>query len=1168
MSGERTGNDVPEGPTEEQVRSNRQASRGVGPDEPWYGLALSGGGIRSATFCLGVLRGLAKRGLLKRFDYLSTVSGGGYVGSALGRLYKGPASPASAAAVENAVANDDSLFLWWLRQNGRFLTPAGARDLFKTWTTQCRAFIATQLELALLALLLGVIVVSAHMVTVWLPPIDPIWFVAGSAWFLMLPVVLALVAAMMCGYWFLGKGLWAGAGASILTLLLSAALFHTAAMAPNWSLHPAAKLLGAVCLVCPLGYLIALVASLVQREAGRNRVLFNNALAGLLGLFLGILFIGCLDVASWAIRHWLMGIRPGDHRTGVFAGAGIMSVLLAALRTAVPAFLPRGPGNGRTAIPWLTLAQIASYLLLALIILFWTTFVQLIVFPGDVRDFPAWLQSDIVRAACLVAPIAAYILITGQRLDFLNLSSLHLFYRSRLARAYTSTGNFGETGARFPASVLGSKNVTVNGAPVTDQVAKATELLPNDDMPFPAYAPHLHGGPIHLINCCINQTIDDRTGTFNADRKGVSLTVSSFGAEIGTGPACPPAAPLKSTTLAEWIAISGAAIGSGMGTYTRSALSALLFISGLRLGYWQKNLCHPASGWAFLEKYRAMLRELLGMFPGLKSPRWYLSDGGHFDNTGVYALLKRRLDLIVLADCGADPDYLFGDVENLVRKARIDYDCDIEFIDPLAFIDPVAPVLKGFALAPFLATPTSMTNKPGDDYLLLARVTYPARAPGEEAFVGALLIVKPRVPTAFDLDTTAYAERQPPFPQQPTSQQFFSEEQWESYCHLGTHLGSLLSGPSLAALPGIVKVAAVINMPTGKLAPKKPVKAKRSTAATVGASIGLGAIATALIAIWQAWDSERTDAAKLAKAAAEDGAKVTAQIRVVREDFKKTTVDVDQASDDVTDLIRLSSATSLQGDNREDMAGLEARMRARCGAGIDVFTCTNLADNLKRALVPSPGTWETNLADYRTWDNPVPIEDSGEPGSGVASQPSDQATDIGPAIDTGATAAPPPNVAAAPPPPPPPADVVIVPGAPVRLPTTVSAVAAKAPTVEVTYTADDVRSACGGTDHTTTVYTQIYEEGSRQRAIAYDTALKGLGLRAPGIENVTATAARRGTRAPFRWNQLTLLYTASDGAACATALAGWATNAYHVTPQVVPLPQGQGRPDVLELWLP
>ena len=50
------------------------------------GLALSGGGIRSATFCLGVMQALAARGLLRRVDFLSTVSGGGYIGAFFGAL--------------------------------------------------------------------------------------------------------------------------------------------------------------------------------------------------------------------------------------------------------------------------------------------------------------------------------------------------------------------------------------------------------------------------------------------------------------------------------------------------------------------------------------------------------------------------------------------------------------------------------------------------------------------------------------------------------------------------------------------------------------------------------------------------------------------------------------------------------------------------------------------------------------------------------------------------------------------------------------------------------------------------------------------------------------------------------------------------------------------------
>src|SRR5438034_11545714 len=43
-------------------------------------LCISGGGIRSATFGLGILQGLARCGLLEKFHYLSTVSGGGFIG--------------------------------------------------------------------------------------------------------------------------------------------------------------------------------------------------------------------------------------------------------------------------------------------------------------------------------------------------------------------------------------------------------------------------------------------------------------------------------------------------------------------------------------------------------------------------------------------------------------------------------------------------------------------------------------------------------------------------------------------------------------------------------------------------------------------------------------------------------------------------------------------------------------------------------------------------------------------------------------------------------------------------------------------------------------------------------------------------------------------------------
>jgi len=68
------------------VRARRQHYKLPENDPHATGLALSGGGIRSATFSLGVLIALARRDLLPQFDYLSTVSGGGYIGSFLSAI--------------------------------------------------------------------------------------------------------------------------------------------------------------------------------------------------------------------------------------------------------------------------------------------------------------------------------------------------------------------------------------------------------------------------------------------------------------------------------------------------------------------------------------------------------------------------------------------------------------------------------------------------------------------------------------------------------------------------------------------------------------------------------------------------------------------------------------------------------------------------------------------------------------------------------------------------------------------------------------------------------------------------------------------------------------------------------------------------------------------------
>lgn len=91
-----------------------QKKRGKAANEPLRnatGIAFSGGGIRSATFCLGITQVLAQRGLLTKFDYLSTVSGGGYFGSFLSAyLGTGEREKPAGSAEEEAKARIEETF--------------------------------------------------------------------------------------------------------------------------------------------------------------------------------------------------------------------------------------------------------------------------------------------------------------------------------------------------------------------------------------------------------------------------------------------------------------------------------------------------------------------------------------------------------------------------------------------------------------------------------------------------------------------------------------------------------------------------------------------------------------------------------------------------------------------------------------------------------------------------------------------------------------------------------------------------------------------------------------------------------------------------------------------------------------------------------------------------
>lgn len=109
--------------------SDNLAKEGSVPED-LFGVALSGGGIRSASFCLGALQALDQDGLIERMDYLSTVSGGGYVGSGMiaGMTRDNQKFPYTADAA-NAGDVRDSAAVAHIRDHSRFLAPHGLRDI-------------------------------------------------------------------------------------------------------------------------------------------------------------------------------------------------------------------------------------------------------------------------------------------------------------------------------------------------------------------------------------------------------------------------------------------------------------------------------------------------------------------------------------------------------------------------------------------------------------------------------------------------------------------------------------------------------------------------------------------------------------------------------------------------------------------------------------------------------------------------------------------------------------------------------------------------------------------------------------------------------------------------------------------------------------------------------
>jgi hypothetical protein len=259
---------------------------------------------------------------------------------------------------------------------------------------------------------------------------------------------------------------------------------------------------------------------------------------------------------------------------------------------------------------------------------------------------------------------------------------------------------------------------------------------------------------------------DDVFGGFVPTRDYMH-SASAFGPTRDEGP-----------MLGSVVAVSGAAASPNWGFHTSTAVAFLLTLFNVRLGRWCPNTARRK-----VEPYQSptfggglLLQELFGMTDA-QSKYVYLSDGGHFDNLGIYELVRRRCSVIVVGDCGQDIPMRFDDLADTLRKCYTDFGACIDL--------DVGPAAR-------------LTDKGMERFckesVLQGTIRYPTvgNAPG---FTGRIFLVKPTLRDNIygqAPDVRNYALANDDFPQQSTVDQFFDEAQFESYRRLGYLIGSEL----------------------------------------------------------------------------------------------------------------------------------------------------------------------------------------------------------------------------------------------------------------------------------------------------------------------------------------------------------------------------------------
>jgi hypothetical protein len=382
---------------------------------------------------------------------------------------------------------------------------------------------------------------------------------------------------------------------------------------------------------------------------------------------------------------------------------------------------------------------------------------------GQDGNRPSWTLVLIADAV-----LGALVLIASLVIS-INRYSLHSLYRNRLVRAFLGASRDELTRDKFKNRFTDFDSL--DSPRLHDLWAPGVE--PRGD----------NWRPLHVINAALNLVSSKNLAwqermaapfTFSPLHCGSGSSIFTDGAYRWTNP--PPGGGLRyggrlGLTLGTAMAISGAAVSPNMGYNTSPGVAFLMALFNVRLGWW---LANPRGDnphyWRTspLISLRPYFMEMFGLTS--ETERWvYLSDGGHFENLGIYEMVRRRCRLIVVSDAGCDPDYTFDDLGNALRKIWIDLGVRIDVVG----LDRLKKRFK--------ERPTPATHAP---YWAVGRIHYKA-ADGGAVEDGQLLYFKSGLHGTEPMDVLSYAMSHPTFPHETTANQFFSESQFESYRMLG-----------------------------------------------------------------------------------------------------------------------------------------------------------------------------------------------------------------------------------------------------------------------------------------------------------------------------------------------------------------------------------------------